>query len=458
MTDRTPITEQPQPPFTWPLFLKFLLPSTFGILIFLTPITVDGKQTILMSILIDWLKAPIRDYLLDLFVGLVIIAATGGLYFIVARPAWKDRRPFLYAAFHVTPLWAALRLIGALFGVMVYFQIGPELVWGDSTGRSVFIDIGVSASFTLGLGILLMPFLTDYGLLEFVGVLARRPFRLLFRLPGRAAIDALASFVSASSIGVLITVNQYEAGYYSARQSAAVATNFSVVSIPFALLIAKVAGLEDIFFTWYLVVALTCIVCAMVMVRIPPLSLMKDDYFPASGKRIHEDDSQTGSDLGIALSQALAKAKSAPGPKDFVIKGVRNALDVLCGVLPVSMAIATTAAILVFHTEIFNVIAMPITMLLDAAGLPNAKQAAPGFLVGFLDQFMPTLIAKDIDSDLTRFILAGLSVTQLIYMAEVGIIILRSSLPIAFTTLFLIFIIRTIIATPILWIAGRLIL
>jgi nucleoside recognition membrane protein YjiH len=86
--------------------------------------------------------------------------------------------------------------------------------------------------------------------------------------------------------------------------------------------------------------------------------------------------------------------------------------------------------------------------------LPEARAAAPGFLAGFLDQFMPALIAANIDSELTRFVLAGLSISQLIYMAEVGVLIIRSSLPLDFGQLLVIFALRTVIVLPVFLVSG----
>jgi nucleoside recognition membrane protein YjiH len=91
-------------------------------------------------------------------------------------------------------------------------------------------------------------------------------------------------------------------------------------------------------------------------------------------------------------------------------------------------------------------------------GVGGADAAAPGLLVGFLDQFLPAVMAGDIDFELTKFVLAGLSVCQLIYMSEVGILLLRSILPLTFLDLVLIFLQRTIILVPVLVIAGKLII
>lgn len=63
-------------------------------------------------------------------------------------------------------------------------------------------------------------------------------------------------------------------------------------------------------------------------------------------------------------------------------------------------------------------------------------------------------LAVNVDSELARFLLAGLSVTQLIFMAEVGVLILRSSLPLGLGDLLLIFALRTLIVFPLLTVAG----
>ncbi len=63
------------------------------------------------------------------------------------------------------------------------------------------------------------------------------------------------------------------------------------------------------------------------------------------------------------------------------------------------------------------------------------------------DMFTPTIIAAEaISSNMTKFIVATVSVTQLIYLSEVGGLILASKLPVKFWELFLIFIERTVIS------------
>ncbi len=218
-----------------PPLLRFLLPSAVGVSLFLFPVTIDGNSTILLGVITDMVKLPLAPYAVGIISSLVISAALGGCYYLLFEPDWEASHPTLYAFCQVEPIWFCLRLVAAVLAVMVYFQLGPEAVRGEDTGQLTFEVSGPSIIYILFFACFLMPFLTDFGFMEFIGTLVRRPFELLFRLPGRAAIDATASFVSASMVGLIISLKQYHSGRYSAREASVIATNFSIVSIPFCL-------------------------------------------------------------------------------------------------------------------------------------------------------------------------------------------------------------------------------
>ena len=68
-------------------------------------------------------------------------------------------------------------------------------------------------------------------------------------------------------------------------------------------------------------------------------------------------------------------------------------------------------------------------------------------IVGFTDMFTPSVIAAEsVTSDMSRFIVAVISVTQLIYLSEVGGLILGSKIPVNLLELFVLFLERTIIS------------
>ena len=292
--------------------------------------------------------------------------------------------------------------------------------------------------------------------MEFIGTIVSRPFGILFKLPGRSAIDALASFLTSSNVGLLITIGQYETGYYTARQAAAVAINFSVVSVSFSLLIATVAGIEHLFINWYLSIFIACMICTFILVRIPPISQIKDDY--SDGKNYIDTESHQGPMFKTAIYRAVARAEKAPPPVMILKSSWYSAISVIFGVLAPSMAIGTLTIILLNHTPIFNILSTPIYFMLELINFPEASKAAPGLIIGFLDQFMPAIVASNIENELVKFVLAGLGVTQLIYMSEVGLIILRSSIPLNFIQLFVIFMLRSVISFPVLMVAGMIVI
>ncbi|MDU2828525.1 MAG: YjiH family protein, partial [Clostridium perfringens] len=76
---------------------------------------------------------------------------------------------------------------------------------------------------------------------------------------------------------------------------------------------------------------------------------------------------------------------------------------------------------------------------------------------GFADMFLPSVIAsKTILSDMTKFVVACVSVTQLIYLSEVGSVILGSKIPLNLKELFMIFLMRTLVTLPVIALVAHL--
>jgi nucleoside recognition membrane protein YjiH len=156
------------------------------------------------------------------------------------------------------------------------------------------------------------------------------------------------------------------------------------------------------------------------------------------------------------LNAATRRAEESPGLRGFFEAGLKNLAFFLFSVITAAMALATVATLMVFHTPVFEWLGYPFIVLLEWANLPDAAAAATALFAGFLDQYMPALAASGVDSEVTSFVLAGLSVAQLIFMSETGVIILRSSLPITFPELVMIFLLRTVIVLPVLILGAHL--
>ena len=429
---------------------KLFLCSATGVLFFLTPIHYDGKWTILMGICSDLASDWIGDSMHLMTLPIFIVSSLISLLYYLLPDRQSRNLPYSerFTATHWS--WIALSTIGGVVSTMLLLGTGPEWALHESTGVTAFIDVAGAIFLIIGLGCLLLPFLTDYGLLEFVGTLMRPVFIRLFRLPGRATVDTLASWVGASSIAVIMTSYQYERGYYSARESAVIATNFSVVSLPFVLLTSQVAGLENHFFQLYGTMVVVCVVCAIVVPKLPPLNGIPDEYYSETGKSIDEEIDSDRSRLSSACTKAYEAAAVSAHPLLALRKGLVSMIDIFVMMMPAAMTIEFLTLALYSYTPVFQFVTFPVIYLLEFMSIPEAQAAAPGVLVGLLDQFVPAIIAGQTESSITRFVLAGLSVTQLIFFAETALLIMRSKIPISVASLVKIFFIRTAIALPIL--------
>ena len=96
---------------------------------------------------------------------------------------------------------------------------------------------------------------------------------------------------------------------------------------------------------------------------------------------------------------------------------------------------------------------MPYLELLQ---IPEATHASETILIGFADMFLPSILIDGAHSEITLFTIGALSITQLIYLSEVGGVILGSKIPVSIFRLFVIFLIRTIIALPIISLMAHL--
>ena len=429
-------------------------------LLFLVPFNIDGTTKVLLGVIADGINYYAGDRMRYFCVAVYLLSALLTVLFTFGPASIATRYPVFAATFRSGVIAASLRVAAGVFAAMAFFSVGPLWITGEETGITAYFTIAAIIFCLIGAGAILMPLLTDYGLLELVGTLLRKPFQGIFRLPGRATIDTLASWVGSSSIAVLVTSRQYEGGYYTAREASVIATNFSVVSVPFVFFCADVAGVPQFGGSLYISMVLVGITCALITPRLPPLARMPDEYYAPVGQQIHEEVAAGTSAWQWARQEAMKRARGAPAPIPMLKSGLRTAFDLFFGMMPVAMTIEFFALVLYHHTPILHFITAPLVPLLKLMSLPDAVAAAPGVVIGFLDQFVPSVIAGGIESPVTSFVLAGLSVTQLIFMAETGVLIHRSKIPLPLRYLGAVFVIRTIIALPVLslsahWLVAR---
>ncbi len=435
---------------------KFILGSAFGILMFLVPIPQDGSFTTLLDFIKSFLKNLFGAAMPYILLVIVVAAAVMSLYDFIAKPDWIRKNHFLSKAFVSSPFYLISKLVGAVVVCLTVFGVGPEFIISADTGASMVDLAETLVCIVLGFSFF-MPFLTDCGIMEFLGVLLRPVVRPLFHVPGRASIDLIASWFGASNAAAILTREQYMRGFYTKKEAAYILTCFSVVSIPFCLLVANTVGIGYLFPPFYLCICLVGIILAIIIIRIPPIRTLPDTYCESAGCQIKEE---VPSDKGIF---SYAVEESCKRAEDFHAKNVLSGgLEVLMGMffdlIPIVLAWGTVALIIATYTPVFTWISYPMGLYLKLFGVEEAFAAAPATLIGFTDMFIPALLLTGITSVKTKFIVGVLSLVQIIYLTEVGAIAIKSEIPLNFWRLLIIFLERTIIAIPLIVIFANLVL
>ncbi|CAK3858447.1 Nucleoside recognition membrane protein YjiH [Vibrio crassostreae] len=444
-------TNTAQPEKSKGSFWVFLIPSLIGLFLFMAPISYQGDLTIPVAILAKSIQAVFGESLVAIITAIVAFMSVASVLSTIFKPAFITSNSFLNGLFTPSPLWLLVRLIGGAAAFMAFFQVGPEFIWEENTGGLVLEGLLPTLFSVFIFAGLLLPLLLNFGLLELFGTLLSKIMRPIFNLPGRSAIDCMASWLGDGSVGILLTSKQYEKKFYTQREAAVVGTTFSAVSITFSLVVIAQVELEHLFLPFYAAICLAGIVAAVIIPRLPPLSMKKDTFIDGSKPHKDADAIPAGhSTFSWGLELAVNKASQVKSAKSVFGEGVRNAVDMVFGVLPVVMGLGTMALVIAEYTSVFSFLGQPFIPFLELLGVPEAVAASETIVVGFADMFIPAILAASIDNEMTRFVIAAMSVTQLIYMSEVGALLLGSKIPVNILELFIIFILRTLITLPVI--------
>ena len=246
--------------------IKFLACSLLGIFLFFVPITLNGKSTIPLDHIVNFvLKIP---YFKEVYGTLVIII---GVFLPFYKKNWNK---------NITSIvFSLLKLLALPFLFMVLFNNGPEFLMNKDVIPFIWNKIVIPVTTIVPVGSIFLSLIISYGLMEFVGVFMRPVMKPVWKTPGRSAIDAVASFVGSYSLALLITNRVYKEGKYTTKEAIIIATGFSTVSATFMVIVAKTLDLMD---SWNLYFWLTVIVTFLVTAitaRIYPIRNKSDAYF-----------------------------------------------------------------------------------------------------------------------------------------------------------------------------------
>lgn len=421
--------------------LKFAIPSIFGVLLFLVPFSIGGEPTLIINLIINKTKALLGVALVPAVIVILCISAICSLIGHFKPSAFKG----MWAGFFCAKTSdCVVRIFAAVIGILIYFKVGPEFIWSSATGGMMMSDVVANlVPFFFWCGIA-MPLLTEFGMMEFIGNLMRPIMRPLYQVPGRSAVNAAVAWVGSGTMGIILTDQEYRAGYYTKKESVIVSTGFAIPSIAIVALLCSFLDLSSIFPQIYLTAIAIGLIAQLILVRIPPISRKSDTYCPNAEKRDVSEKTPDGySAFTYAVKCAADRACMPHG--NLILNGLKVAFDVWFTLLPIVLGLGTVATIVCEYTPIMTYLSMPLAWLMQVLGIAEASAAAQSILLGFIDVFLPFIAGASITSVATKFIIAVVCILQIIFVSETGPLLLKVDFDLSFLDIVAIFLMRTIV-------------
>ncbi len=430
--------------------LKGAFFTAIAILIFFVPVNVNGKTDMVFGIFYNFFVQSLGDFGLWLITLLVVATGILSVYGKYIAKSGLINQYFKEDSI-IHPI---LYLLGAFFTLAYTLNKTtpikfPELIVGPATGGTIISGIVVAVFWIIVVSGVCMPFLLNYGFIDLIGSLMEPLMRPVWKVPGRAAVNAIASFVSSSSVGVLITSKLYRKGVYTIKEAVLVVTGFSAVSVGFAYMVIQTAGLEDRFLVVYFSSLLLTMVISAFIARIPPFNKKKDVYI--DGRVQTEEDRKTTTNPGenifkTGIDRMAKKAYTANPLPSEIVSSLKDGMEVIPKVLSLLAAVGTSSLIIAEKTPFFKYLGKIFEPLLHLLRVPNVQEIAPSFPVGIAEMFLPVLLIKnniDMIHPGARYIVVAVSIVQIIFFSETIVVMMATKLPLKLWELVVVFFERT---------------
>lgn len=436
--------------------IKFLIFTAVAVLIFFIPMEIEGKSTILFGYIYSKIISILGN--VGLWIVTLIIVSNGVLSIYGKYFAKEGSSIFKYyesdSVFH--PL---LYLLGGVFISLYSLSqttslVLPDIIVGAKTGGVVVPDIVLGVAWIIPVGAFFVPFLLDYGSIDFIGVILEPLMRPLFKVPGKSAVDAIASFVGSSSMAVIITSRLYKSNVYTKKEAAIIATSFSAVSVGYANLVIRTAGMSQHFLKTYFSSFLLTFVVSFFVIRLYPLKKKDPIYFNGRVQTPEELKSEGKYELGMfkkGIERASKKAYASGSIVTKIRESIVDGVQVVPKVISLLCAIGITGMIVAKYTPFFDYVGLVFLPIMKLLQVPDAAQIAGSIPTGITEMFLPVLVIADkIDvlSEGARYFVIAVSMVQIIFFAETVVVMTSTGIPVKLSELVLLFFIRTLIAIP----------
>ncbi|HEY4553076.1 MAG TPA: YjiH family protein [Bacillaceae bacterium] len=419
---------------------KFFGYSLLGIFMFFVPVTLNGKSSIMLDHIVTGIIS-LSSTAVTVFA--LIVLFMGAVYPFVNK-SWNNST--------VDLIFSIFKILGFIFGAMIIFNVGPKWLFNPDMGPFLMEKLIKPVSLLVPIGGMFLALLVSYGLLEFVGIFMQPVMRPIFKTPGRSAIDAVASFVGSYSIGLLVTNRIFNEGKYTIREAAIVATGFSTVSVTFMVVIANTLDLMHIWNLYFWISFIVTFLVTAITVRIWPLNKMSDEYMNGNGQpeQVIKKDR-----LKHAWIEAMETANSTPPLGKNIMANFKDGFRMTMNILPTIMSVGLLGLVLATYTPLFDIAGYIFYPLTWALQLPEPLLAAKAAAISISEIFLPALLVTGAGV-MTKFIVAVLSVSSILFFSAIIPCILATDIPISVPKLVVIWFERVIltllIITPIAYI------
>lgn len=422
----------------WKNIMKFVIYSFIGAFTFFMPITINGSSTIPLDHMVTFVQenfaAAVPYYIL-------VVIIFGAVHPFVNNTWKKDA---VYTGLSV------FKIIGMIVAFMLVFDFGPKWLFDPDLGPFLFNSLVTSVGILVPLGAVFLALLVGYGFLEFIGVLVQPIMKPIWKTPGRSAIDAVASFVGSYSIGLLITNKVFKEGKYTIKEATIIATGFSTVSATFMIVVAKTLGIMDIWNIYFWVTLVVTFLVTAITVRIWPLNKISDSYYNDQDgfpeKKIEKNR------IGEAWNQAMETTEHSLPLFKNVWVNLKDGFIMAAAILPSILSVGLLGLILATYTPVFDILGYIFYPFTWVVQLPEPLLAAKAASIEIAEMFLPSLLVVEA-SLVTKFMVAVLSVSAIIFFSALVPCILSTEIPISIPKLLVIWLERTIltivIVTPI---------
>lgn len=420
---------------------KFVVLSLTGVFLFFIPVKGNNVP---ITVAVNWVKG-----LFGAYVTLIPIVSVSALFLCVIFGKVLKKKPFADYMKNDGPIKSIVFCVTFLFVVIILLKIGPEPFYNPAVGGRV-LPLAANVMITIALAGWGVIFILKSGIVEFISVLVEPFMRPVFKLPGEAAVNCLSSFVSSASVGVYFTEQYYKNKKYTEKEAVAVLMNFSVISVGYMGVLASTAGIEHLFGLIIITAFVLVLIMACLCVRIPPISLRNAKYIDGSAQTPEQAKVQK---IGFKKRFQLALAAGVEKSKEFTLPAVGeallNALRFSQKIVGVMISCVVVVLTLVNYTDLFVWLGKPFIPLLQIFGIKEAAAVAPSIVLGFVEVSLPSISISGANvSTESAFFVVMMSILQVVFMTEAGNAMLSSELPIKFKDLVFVFLLRTLLAIP----------